>query len=71
MEGIEGTYTVEEVADYLRVSEKTVRNYLRAGKLKAYRIGNRYNITAESVKSFVESTKVNFDEEKKDDSNEN
>ena len=70
MEGIEGTYTVEEVADYLRVSEKTVRNYLRSGKLKAYRIGNRYNITSESVKSFVESTKVNFDEEKETENHE-
>ncbi|MCF7741143.1 MAG: helix-turn-helix domain-containing protein [Candidatus Marinimicrobia bacterium] len=32
-------YTKKEVADILRVSRKTVENYINAGKLKARKIG--------------------------------
>ena len=32
-------YTVPEVAAHLQVSERTVLNWLRAGKLRGYRLG--------------------------------
>ena len=34
-------FTVQEVADMYAVSEKTVRNWIKEGKLEARRIGGR------------------------------
>lgn len=39
-------YTVEQVAETLSVSPKTVRNQIASGKLKAHRFGRRYYIKA-------------------------
>jgi excisionase family DNA binding protein len=37
-------FTVEQVADYLKVSISTVRRLIKAKKLKAYKVGNQYRI---------------------------
>lgn len=39
-------YSIEYVADRLGLHVKTVRNYVREGKLKAIRIGKQYRIAA-------------------------
>jgi excisionase family DNA binding protein len=39
-------YKIEQVADFLGVHVKTVRNYVREGRLKAVRIGKSYRISA-------------------------
>jgi excisionase family DNA binding protein len=39
-------YSVEQVADRLGLHVKTVRNYVREGRLKAVRIGKQYRIAA-------------------------
>jgi excisionase family DNA binding protein len=31
-------YTVEQAADYLQLSQSSIRSYIRQGKLKAYRV---------------------------------
>jgi excisionase family DNA binding protein len=33
--------SIQETADYLGTSTKTVRRYIAAGRLKAYRLGDR------------------------------
>ncbi|NVI88759.1 helix-turn-helix domain-containing protein [Actinomadura sp. BRA 177] len=38
-------YSVEEVADLLGLHVRTVRGYIRDGRLKAVRIGKQYRIT--------------------------
>ncbi|MFD0683486.1 helix-turn-helix domain-containing protein [Actinomadura fibrosa] len=40
----ERMYSVEEVADLLGLHVRTVRGYIRAGRLKAVRIGKQYRI---------------------------
>ncbi|HTQ55705.1 MAG TPA: helix-turn-helix domain-containing protein [Bryobacteraceae bacterium] len=42
-------YTVEQVADRLGLHVKTVRNYVREGRLKAVRIGKSYRIGASDL----------------------
>ena len=42
-------YSAEEVADRLGLHVRTVRNYVRDGKLKAVRIGKQYRIAREDL----------------------
>jgi excisionase family DNA binding protein len=42
-------YSVEQVAERLGLHVKTVRNYVREGRLKAVRIGKQYRIAAEDL----------------------
>ncbi|MEV4074528.1 helix-turn-helix domain-containing protein [Nonomuraea fuscirosea] len=46
-------YTVEQVADLLGLHVKTVRNYVREGRLPAVRIGKRYRIAKEDLEAFA------------------
>jgi excisionase family DNA binding protein len=51
--------TVSEVAERLRVSEFTVRNWLRAGKLRGYRPGGTkagWRVTEDDLQRFVAET---------------
>jgi excisionase family DNA binding protein len=49
-------YTVPEVADQFRVSERTVLNWLRSGRLKGYRLGGPkagWRIDAPDLETFA------------------
>ena len=46
--------TVQEVAEYLRVSEDCVREMIRKGQLKATMIGNSYRILKKNVLAVLE-----------------
>ncbi|MEO3885362.1 helix-turn-helix domain-containing protein [Nonomuraea sp. B5E05] len=46
-------YTVEQVAAQLGLHVKTVRNYVREGRLPAVRIGKRYRIAKEDLAAFT------------------
>ena len=46
-------YSVEEVADRLGLHVKTVRNYVREGRLKAVRIGKQYRIAREDLEAMT------------------
>lgn len=50
--------TVKEVAERLRVSEKTVRNMIDRGDLIAYKIGGNIRIEEESVEFIIEEGKI-------------
>ena len=47
-------YTPQEVANILRLNVNTVYEYIRMGKLRAARFGNRYRITEDDIQRFVE-----------------
>lgn len=49
-------YTPQEVARKLRLHVNTVYEYIRMGKLRAARFGNRYRITETDIQQFVEQT---------------
>jgi excisionase family DNA binding protein len=42
-------YTVEQAASLLNLHVRTVRSYVREGRLKAVRIGKQYRITGEDL----------------------
>ncbi|GIH80140.1 helix-turn-helix domain-containing protein [Planobispora longispora] len=46
-------YSVEQVADLLGLHVKTVRGYVRDGRLKAVRIGKQYRIAREDLEAFT------------------
>lgn len=45
--------TVIEVAEYLRTSIKTVRELIKAKKLKAVKVGKEYRILRSEVERFL------------------
>ena len=46
-------YTIDQVAQRLQLHVKTVRRYVREGRLKATRIGKQYRIAAEDLAAFA------------------
>lgn len=46
-------YTVEEVAQILRVSEPTVRKLIESGELQATRVGRQYRISQEALDDYI------------------
>lgn len=48
-----GFYTISEAAEYLRVSERTVRNLLRRGALRRIGPFRPYRIAAEDVEKLI------------------
>ncbi|GII31540.1 helix-turn-helix domain-containing protein [Planotetraspora mira] len=46
-------YSVDQVADLLGLHVKTVRGYVRDGRLKAVRIGRQYRIAREDLEAFT------------------
>jgi excisionase family DNA binding protein len=46
-------YSVDQVADLLGLHVKTVRNYVRDGRLNAVRIGKQYRIAREDLEAFT------------------
>ena len=49
-------YSITEVAELLGLHVKTVRNYVRDGRLKSTRIGKQYRIARADLESFTGST---------------
>ncbi len=54
----EQLYTVQEVADMLKVHWQTVLNYIKRGKLKAVRMGKGYRITRQDINAFINENKT-------------
>lgn len=48
-------YTLQEVADILRVTKQTLYNNIRKGKLQANKVGKEYRITEEQLQDIVKN----------------
>jgi excisionase family DNA binding protein len=46
-------YTAKELAEKLRVNIMTIYRYIKAGKLKAYKIGKEFRIDKEEFNKFL------------------
>ncbi|KQU34789.1 helix-turn-helix domain-containing protein [Rhodococcus sp. BP-349] len=46
-------YSVDDVADMLGLHVRTVRGYVRSGRLPAVRIGKQYRISGEDLETFT------------------
>jgi excisionase family DNA binding protein len=55
--------TIKQVAEQLNVSERTVRNWIEKGYIKAYRFGLVYRIKKADFDQFVKDSEVNNIEE--------
>jgi len=50
-------YTAEELAKTLRVNIMTIYRYIKAGKIKVYKIGKEYRIDKEEFINFLNKVK--------------
>ena len=48
------TYTPEEVAEILKVTRRTVYNYIKNGDLKAVKMGKYLRISGTNLQDFIE-----------------
>ena len=51
-------YLAQELADKLRVNIMTIYRYIKAGKLKAYKIGREFRIDKNEFNKFLEEVKT-------------
>ena len=49
-------YTVEEISELINIHPKTIQRYIREGRLKAQKIGRRWQVTGHDLSVFVEGT---------------
>jgi excisionase family DNA binding protein len=54
-------YTVEEVSTWLKVSEQTVRNWIKKGKLQAVQIDSVIRIPESAINELLASSKQEAD----------
>jgi excisionase family DNA binding protein len=59
----EAFYSIEQVAEHLGLHVKTVRNYVREGRLKAVRIGKQYRIAAADLAAMTGRPAASFEPE--------
>ena len=48
-------YTLKEIEDLLHVTRRTLYNWIKGGKLKAFRIGKEWRVTREALEQFMET----------------
>ncbi|WP_172252191.1 helix-turn-helix domain-containing protein [Saccharibacillus deserti] len=62
-------WTIEEVAQELSVTTRTVRNYLKSGELSGIKVGGQWRFTAENIRRLVgvNSPLISFSENKETD----
>ena len=49
-------YTLREVEDILKVTQRTVYNYINSGKLKAVKMGKYWRVRHEDLDAFLTGT---------------
>ena len=57
-------FTVEEIATYLKVCPKTVRDHLKAGRMKGLKIGKFWRINDYALRDFLNYSKEKMKDEK-------
>lgn len=55
--------TIAEIAEQLRVSNRTVRNWIDSGKLKAFKFGLQYRVNKSDFEDFIKQSEVKNEEE--------
>jgi len=47
-------YSVEDLSELLDIQEKTLQQYLRAGKIKGRKLALRWYVTAEALRDYFQ-----------------
>ena len=50
-------YTLEELSEQLDMEKQTLRSYIKNGKLKASKIGNKYFVTGDDVMELMQNNR--------------
>jgi len=48
-------YTLKEIEDLLQVTRRTLYNWIKDGKLKAFRVGRGWRVTKEALEEFTQT----------------
>lgn len=56
--GDKNFYSTDEVAEMFNVSPKAVRDWIKSGKLSAYKIGKNYKISQENLDIFLKKSQI-------------
>lgn len=51
-------YTVEDIAEKLKLSTETIRRYIRSGDIEVYKFGREFRIDEKAFEKFLESRSV-------------
>jgi excisionase family DNA binding protein len=51
-------FTAEQVAAILQLSPKTIKDWLRAGKLPGYKIGRVWRVRQEDLEAFIQGARA-------------
>ncbi|MDP3954361.1 MAG: transcriptional repressor LexA [bacterium] len=57
--GQQAYFTVQELADTLRINLSIIRRYIRSGKLKAYELGKEFRIDKKEFNNFLDRVRTN------------
>jgi len=66
MDADDTLYTTEEVAEKLKITPRTVREYIQRGELDAIDMGQGYRIYKRDLDDFIERRRTGRKREKKD-----
>jgi len=53
MARIEKIYTLEEISDLIKITRRTLYDYVKTGKLKAVKIGRTWRVTEKQLEEFL------------------
>lgn len=48
-------YDIQEIAEMFNINARTLRRYIRLGRLKGNKIGTKYFVTDDGIKDFLET----------------
>ena len=51
-------YTVEDIAEKLKLSTETIRRYIRSGDIEVYKFGQEFRIDEVAFEKFLKSRSV-------------
>lgn len=61
MNELEKLYTVEDIANMTGLTTRTIRNYLRNGKLEGKKIGGQWRFTIKNIENLFDNSTVSRD----------
>lgn len=56
-------YTLNEIADLLQVTKRSLYSWIKSGRLKALKVGREWRVTKKSLEAFLEENTATQAEE--------
>lgn len=54
-------YDLRELSQKLGVSERTLRDYIRDGKIQAFKLGTKYHVTQRALDEYFDTPSVEWE----------